>query len=141
MSTQAHMTGGTRLAYVVHELEGTVRRPVHIAGKKGGVSVKEVEEPAGYLVYFPRGHVLRVRTRKELRQYGLDQEAPFINMQGLHDPRSPLGKLMTSQDESVRRGAFQSLETHVMQLAQAKSGKIEVTREAVQMEEHEREDA
>jgi len=142
MMGQAHMNG-TRLAFVVVEQEGTVRRPVHRASKKGGggVAVVEVEEPAGFLVYFPRGHVLRIKDRKELRRYQLDGEAPFINLRGLNDPRSPIGKLMMSQDENIRRSAYGDLEKHVMQLAQAKSGRIEVTREAIQMDEHNREDA
>jgi len=128
---------GTRLAFVVVEQKGTVRRPVHKYKKGVGMEIKSVEEPAGYLVYFPRGHVIRIRTKKELRQYGLDREAPFINLTGLQDRNSPIGKLMMSQDEDTRRGAFKSLELQVMQIAQAKSGKIELTRDYAELEGNE----
>ena len=121
---------GTRLAFVVVPQEGSVRRPVHKFDKKGGgLQVKDVEEPAGFLVYFPRGHTIRIRTRKELVHYGLHKDPPIINLRGLHDRNSPIGKLMMSQDEASRRSAFASLEQQVIQLAQAKSGKIELCRD------------
>ena len=47
---------GARLAYVVvdlHQSVGTVKRPVTTWTKKDGLKTKMVEEPAGYLVYFP----------------------------------------------------------------------------------------
>jgi len=133
---QAHMNG-TRLAFVVVPQEGTVRRPVHKWRKGTGVEVKSIEEPAGWLVYFPRGHVLRIRSMKELRHYKLDAEAPFINLQGLQDRNSAIGKLMMSQDEAVRRKAFVSLEQQVIQLAQIKSGKIELVRDIADLDETE----
>lgn len=128
-TAQVSMTGA-RLSYVVVAQEGTVRRNVHKWKKGGlGLSVTDVEEPAGFLVYFPRGHVIRIRDRKELAHYRLDREPQIVNMQGLNDRNSPLGKLMFSQDEAMRRQAMVDLEAQVIQLAQAKSGKIELTRD------------
>jgi len=74
---------GARLAYVVvdlHQSVGTVKRPVTTWTKKDGLKTKMVEEPAGYLVYFPRGHVIRCKDKETLRQYGLDGMPPIINL-------------------------------------------------------------
>lgn len=139
--SQAHMVG-TRLAYVVVPLEGVVQRKINTWTKKGGLSEKYIDQPGGYMVYFPRGHVLRIRDKAMLRHYKLDRPAKITNLQGLSDPRSPLGKLMMSQDDAERRGAFQSLEEQVIKLAQAQSGKIELTVDPRELPNHEeREDA
>ena len=129
---QAVMTGA-RLAYVVRKLEGTVKSTRHIlqtkAKDKNGratlVERKEevVEEPAGYMVYFPRGHAIRL-SKEGLRQYGLDKEPQIVNLQGLQDPNSPTGKLFLSQDPKVRSAAMADLEKMVIQLATAKSGPV-----------------
>lgn len=139
MSVQATMSGA-RLAYVVVPLDGEVVRKVNTWTKKAGLGEKYVDQPAGFMVYFPRGHVLRIRDRKQLRQYKLDRPAQIINLQGLSDPNSPLGKMMMSQDDATRKGAFQSLEDQVIKLAQAKSGKVELTRDPRELTEHEERD-
>jgi hypothetical protein len=131
---QAMMTGA-RLSYVVVPQEGTVRRTVH-QFKKGGVGIitKSVEEPAGYLVYFPRGHVIRVKDKAMLRHYKLDKEPQIINLQGLYDRNSAVGKLMTAQDDAARRNAMVSLEQQVIKLAEAHSGRIELVRDQADLE-------
>jgi hypothetical protein len=120
-------TQGARLAYVVVNLTdtiGTVKRPHTTWTKKDGLKTKMVEEPAGYLVYFPRGHVIRFKDKEALRHYGLDGQPPIVNLQGLNDPNSPIGRLLMSQDEGARRGAMESLEKQVMRLATAKTGPV-----------------
>ena len=120
-------TQGARLAYVVVDLAetiGTVKRPVMKWTKKDGLKATMQEEPAGYLVYFPRGHVIRLRDKEELRHYGLDGHPPIVNMQGLNDPNSPIGRLLFSQDEATRRGAMDSMEKQVIRLATAKTGPV-----------------
>mgnify|MGYP000971123040 FL=1 len=134
--SQAHMVGA-RLAFVVVPLEGEVTRKINTWTKKAGLGEKYVEQPAGCLVYFPRGHVLRIRDRAQLRLYKLDKPAKIINLEGLNDPNSPIGKMMMSQDEATRRGAFQSLEEQVIRLAEAKSGKVEVTKDPRLLATHE----
>lgn len=131
---QAHMNGA-RLAYVVVPQEQPVIREVHTMTKKG-LQKKAVEQPGGYLVYFPRGHVIRLRNKSELRRYKLDQQPSIINLDGLANPNSPLGKLMMSQDEAARKGAFQSLEEQVIRLATAKSGKVELTKDYRDLPKH-----
>lgn len=132
---QAHMNGA-RLAYVVVPQEGEVVREVYGWNKKAGLTKKPVDQPAGFLVYFPRGHVIRLKNKSELRRYKLDQPASIINLEGLANPNSPLGKLMLSQDEATRKGAFQSLEDQVVRLATAKSGKIELTKDYRDLPQH-----
>jgi hypothetical protein len=118
---------GARLAYVVVDLSqsvGTVKRPVTTWTKKDGLKTKMVEEPAGYLVYFPRGHVIRLKDKEQLRLYGLDGQPPIVNLQGLNDPNSPIGRLLLSQDEGARRGAMETMEKQVIRLATAKTGPV-----------------
>lgn len=116
---------GARLAYVVVKLEGTLKREQsrYEAGK--GLQTVMIEEDAGYLVYFPRGHVIRLKTEDDLRHYNLREgEAPIINMQGLSDPNSPLGRMLSAQDDTARKGAWRSMEDQVIRLATAKTGSI-----------------
>lgn len=137
---QASMVGA-RLSYVVVEQEGTVRRNVHKWQKGGlGIKVMNVEEPAGFIVYFPRGHAIRIKNKDQLRHYKLDREPTIVNLQGLNDRNSPIGKLMFAQDDAVRRNAMIDLEKQVIQLAEAKSGKIELTRDVADLRD-EMEDA
>lgn len=114
---------GARLAYVVVELEGVVTRTTHRFDKRKGIIATPTKMPAGYLVYFPRGHALRFKSEEELVRYGLSNDAPIINMQGLHDPNSPIGKLLRKQDEKSRDAAFEQLEQQVIALATARSGR------------------
>lgn len=125
---------GTRLSFVAVPLEGTVKRYIQ-QFKKGGVGIvqKLVEQPAGWLVYFPRGHVIRVRNKEELRRYRLHKEPRIVNLEGLQDRNSPIGKLMFAQDEATRRGAMQNLEDQVIRLAEAKSGKVVLCRDASEL--------
>ena len=115
---------GSRLAYVVVKQEGSVKREKHY-WTKDGIKKKLVEEDAGYLVYFPRGHALRVRSLAKLRHYRLHKEPKIIQLEGLNDPNSPLGKMFLSQDPLLRMASYRELEQMVINLAEAR-GKIEV---------------
>ena len=117
------MVSGARRAYVVRPVAGKVKRTVSTYDKKKGLTTKLVEKPAGYIVYFPRGHVLRL-TEEQLRQHQLDKPARIINMDGIHSPNSPMGRLMMAQNDEQRRGAMKSLEDAVIQLAVRRTGKI-----------------
>jgi len=116
---------GARLAYVVVHLKGTVKRDQtrYEAGK--GLQTVSVEEDAGYIVYFPRGHVIRLKDETALAHYNLREgEAPIINMQGLSDPNSPIGRMLSAQDDTTRKGAWRSMEDQVIRLATAKTGTV-----------------
>ncbi len=136
---QMFMTG-SRLAYVVVPQEGEVTRKINTWTKKSGLSEKYVNQPAGFLVYFPRGHVIRLKDRNELRQYRLHRPAKIINLEGLNDPNSPIGKMMMADDEASRRGAFVKLEEQVIRMAQAKGGKVELTKDPRDLPQAEAED-
>jgi len=115
---------GSRLAYVVVKQEGAVKREKHY-WTKDGIKKKLVDEDAGYLVYFPRGHAIRVRSLAQLRHYRLHKEPQIIQLDGLNDPNSPIGKMFMSQDQHLRAASYRQLEQMVIDLAQAR-GKIEV---------------
>ncbi len=128
---------GARLAFVAVPLKGDVMRekvtmvPREVGKDKHGNprvmhEMKRVmkKEPAGFMVYFPRGHAIRVRSMEDLKKYGLDQKPNIINLEGLHDSNSPLGRLMTEQDQAARHGAFVDMQRQVIGLATKKSGSV-----------------
>lgn len=119
------MAKGTRLEFVAVKLDGSLERETIVPVKKGKMTKFERKNkpvPAGWLVYFPRGHVIRIKDREHLEHYGLDRKPKLINMRGLNDPNSPLGKMMAAQDDAARAGAYRDLEQAVMHMALAKSG-------------------
>jgi hypothetical protein len=120
----AGILNGSRLAYVVVKQEGEVKREKHYWTKEG-IKKKIVPEDAGYLVYFPRGHAIRVRTPAQLRHYRLHKEPRIIQLDGLNDPNSPIGKMFLSQDPHLRMASYRQLEQMVIDLATAR-GQIEV---------------
>jgi len=134
MSVQASVSG-TRLAYVVVPIEGTVERSVHRYSKDKGITVEEEKQPGGFMVYFPRGHVIRLRDKKALAQYKLDKKPRIINLQGLNDPNSAIGQLISSQDEAARQGAMVNLERQVIALATAKTGRVLMPEQVRQVED------
>jgi hypothetical protein len=61
-----------------------------------------------------------------LRHYQLHKEPKIIELNGLNDPNSPLGKMFLSQDPHLRMASYRELEQMVINLAEAR-GKVEVT--------------
>lgn len=132
---------GSRLEFVVVPLDGeVVRYHTRFEGKKKngatgrGLYKERVSEPAGFMVYFPRGHALRFRDMAELKRYRLNREPKFINLQGLNDPNSPIGKVLAAQDDKARAGAMKDLQQFVIDLATAKTGKELLTIEETEQE-------
>lgn len=83
---------GQRLPYVVVPLEGVVKTIFRKFNRKTGkIESIEGEEPAGWLVFYPRGHYLRIRTAEELIRYGLNRKPAPISQDGqyLHPSQSP----------------------------------------------------
>lgn len=119
---QLAMLSGARLAFVVVPIEGTVKRNVVKWDKAEGLVQELADQPGGFLVYCPRGHVVRLRDEKALRQYGVHKKARIINMSELYDPESPMGRLMTAQDDKERTGAMLEMQEMVIQLATAQTG-------------------
>lgn len=122
---QAAMSG-PRLAYVVVPIKKTVKRAVTTFEKGVGLKEELREEDGGFLVYFPRGHALRL-TEKELKRYKLGRRAKaFVDLAGLTDPDSPMGRVFMAQNEQGRAAGWKDLERMVIQLATARSGPITV---------------
>jgi hypothetical protein len=135
MAMTAVLGSSARLAYVVTELKGTVKRPVHFWTKDGGLQMRMEDQPGGFLVFCPRGHVVRLRDQKELEWYGVHRAAPVVNLQGLHSPNSPAGKLLAAQNDEERRAAFLDLKKAVIALATAKTGQVLTPEQVVSIED------
>jgi hypothetical protein len=78
--------GNVKPAFEVHPLEGFVEQTYHRfdkserdAGRPGLVSYKK-RVPAGYMVYFPQGHSIRVGTEQELKRLNLHMVPHKIDM-------------------------------------------------------------
>lgn len=79
-------------AFEVEEIPGKVKRTKYMyeerdtgrTDAKGNpikshiMKSKTVEEPGGYMVYFARGHSIRVRNDAELHRLGLDR-SPYLS--------------------------------------------------------------
>ena len=89
LATQAMaMLAQQRPRFEVEELSGTRKHTIRemvikeaaIPGRAPKISweAKEVEEPAGFMVYFPNGHSFRVRTKEELERLKLDGN-PYLD--------------------------------------------------------------
>lgn len=46
-----------------------------------GLSYEKKDTKCGYMVYFPQGHSIHVRTRAELKRLGFDRQAGLIDME------------------------------------------------------------
>lgn len=73
-----------RPAFTVEKLSGTVPHRVHIFDKENNrIKSKVVQEPAGYLVKFYKGHSIRCRDEAHLRQVGADMQLiPLVDDEG-----------------------------------------------------------
>ena len=128
---------GSRLAYVVVPIKEKVTRNVTKFEKDKGLHDVPTEEEGGFMVYFPRGHVLRL-SKKELRRYGIDKKPRLtMDMNAMFDPDSSIGKVFLSQSQEERALSWKDLEKQVIALATAKSGPEILTRiqEPVEREE------
>lgn len=75
---------GPRLPYVVRKLNGTV--PVErtkFNRRTGKIEKYEEREDAGFLVFFPKGHYLRVRNKSDLVFYKLNLKPKPIAADGM----------------------------------------------------------
>jgi len=71
-------------AFTVTKLEGTRPHRVHIFDKENNrIRSKIVQEPAGYLVKFYKGHSIRCRDEAHLRRIGAGLHlVPLVNEEG-----------------------------------------------------------
>lgn len=64
--------------YEVEKFPGKVKR-THYEHKDGKLSTKVVDEDAGYMVYFHKGHSIRVATKERLATLNLEEVAKIID--------------------------------------------------------------
>ena len=73
-----------RPMFTVERLQGTVKHRIHVFDKeKNKIMSRVVEEPAGYLVKFYKGHSIRCRTEADLKRIGAGvQLVPLMDDEG-----------------------------------------------------------
>jgi hypothetical protein len=121
MINPALAMNGSRLEFVVVPLQKKIKRKVMKFKRGEGLVAQMRDEDAGFMVYFPRGHALRM-TSVQLKKYRLNRKPNIINLEGLHDANSPVGRLMAEQDEKGRQEAYRDLEQEVIQMVTTRSG-------------------
>lgn len=125
---------GGRFKYIVIPIKGKVKRVQY------GFETKEVgkdergnprfqhtmvknivEQPGGYMVYCPMGHVVRL-TERQLRRYKLNRPPGLADMRGRYGD-TPAGKTFGEQAEAINRdGMVKNLELMTVHLATRKTG-------------------
>jgi hypothetical protein len=86
--------------FEVEVLDGSTTE-THYSRIDGRNVESTVEVPRGYMVYFPAGHSIRVRTREELHRLGFDHGAELIDM----DSGDVIGEAVPSLKQQVQRRA------------------------------------
>lgn len=80
-------------AYQVKKLDGTRTKTIFEMDKKTkSLRSKTIEVDKGYMVFFPRGHSIRVETEEELQRLGYTRKANDITPGDdaeLDEPRGP----------------------------------------------------
>lgn len=70
-----------RRQFETEVLEGEVNQQVIEKHTSAGFEYKTVKQDAGYMVYFPKGHSIRIRTEAELKRLGFDRGAQLVDME------------------------------------------------------------
>lgn len=85
-------------AYQVEKFEGEVERTKHRVNKESKTLETIVEkEGAGFMVYFPKGHSIRVKNEAELAKLGLHYNAPAF-----YDPETGEPTKEKGDDEDLK---------------------------------------
>lgn len=101
--------------FEVEELEGEVEATQYLKTENGLEQVK-VMEPAGWMVYMPNGHSIRVRTEKMLKFLGFHRRPGMAMMaegeqtEDQEDTPVSLKRLVAQKTQPVRRGQARSEE-------------------------------
>jgi hypothetical protein len=77
-------TQKVRPMFTVEKLQGTVKHRIHVFDKeKNKIMSKVVDEPAGYLVRFYKGHSIRCRDEAHLKRVGANMQLiPLLDDEG-----------------------------------------------------------
>ena len=70
-----------------------------------GARKEVVEEvPKGWMVYFPAGHSIRVRSQKEMNRMGFDQSPTMLDMESGEEVSTGMSLKTNAQRKSRSRG-------------------------------------
>jgi len=81
---------------------------------KSKLVVEEVTEPLGYMVYFPKGHSVHIRTEQELRALGFDRSPTLVDLESgeeMEDGTQDLKSYVASKTKPGR-GRFSQVEAN-----------------------------
>lgn len=98
--------------FEVEEIDKEVEHVVYEKDDEGNLTQKTLKEPFGYMVYFPTGASIRVRTEAELRRLGFDRDPMLIDLEtgdevGVSQTGSlkKLAQQKSSRSKSAQRAA------------------------------------
>lgn len=93
-------------AFETERLDGPkVERTVHAVSKGGGFVTKVVKSDLGYMVYFPKGHSIHVRSEKELRRLGFHVSPGLIDLvtgESLAPKNTSLREIVSKKTRNLR---------------------------------------
>lgn len=108
------MQQNIRPKFEVHKIEGSVTVKKCKPKKGGGFEWEEVQEPGGYMVYFPTGASLRIRDDKEMERLGFLEPAELVDM----DTGDSVGRVAA---DSLKRLAEQKVNKKAGPLSSVKA--------------------
>jgi len=85
-------------AFEVEILEGTIPRQI-VKMIEGEMITETIEEPRGYMVYFPSGHSIRVRNHKDLVSLGFEKAPNLVDMESGDELTLPTQRSLKSEVE------------------------------------------
>lgn len=100
------MAQNIRPKYEVHQIDEKVSHKKYSFGENKEIISEEIEEDFGYMVYFPNGSSIRVRTDAELKRLGFDKPATLVDMDtGDEVGEAPTDSLKRrSEQKTVKKG-------------------------------------
>jgi len=110
--------GKVARAFEVEKLDGEVEVVVHDimreekTNKFLGFNKRTVKEPAGYMVYFPHGHSIRVESEQRLKEMGFADRSGFVDLdtgelvEEAGNVRSLKEMVLSKATKRARRGAM-----------------------------------
>lgn len=126
MSIKSEGLRGPRLAFVVREIPGKVKRYSYVApptkaqreknpdlASSYSNTLKEIVMDAGYMVFLPTGNCYRL-SAAELIKHGFDQEPTLMGYEQANDNKTAAGRFKLARTEQARQRAWRELEEEVI---------------------------
>jgi hypothetical protein len=132
--TYSESMQGPRLAYVVRELRGTVKRPKYEPpltkaqreadpkARQDNANLRRMTEvEAGFMVFTPTGASYRL-TKKQLIRQGFDRPPTILNREAAKDAKTPAGRFLLAIYEKDRVAAYEEMENEVIRHCSGRAG-------------------